>query len=275
MVTLANFPRGSASLHAAVENVMTEAAERAILPRFCQLEAHEIREKTADELVTIADVESEAIISESLAKLIPGAAIVGEEAADADRGVLAHLRDGLCWIIDPLDGTANFAAGHGPFGILVALVERGETIGGWIYDPRARRFLAAFRGEGTLIDGVRVHSRGSAKVPPIASISSLLAPIPARAAMLARVSRHFTIVPIPRCAAEQYPATILGKSDVTLYERTLPWDHAAGTLCLTEAGGVVTRFDGTDYRADDDRTGLIAAATPELWQTAFDHVRDT
>jgi fructose-1,6-bisphosphatase/inositol monophosphatase family enzyme len=273
-VTVTNHSRTSASLHAAVQAVMVDAAERAILPRFLQLETHEIREKAVDELVTVADVESEAIISAGLAKILPEAAIVGEEAADADSGVLTSLRNELCWIIDPLDGTANFAAGQGPFGILVALVQRGETIGGWIYDPRVRRFMAAWRGEGTLLDGVSIRSRGSGNTPPIASISSLLAPISERAAMLDRVSRHFTTVPIPRCAAEQYPATVLGQSDVTLYERTLPWDHAAGVLCLTEAGGVATRFDGTAYRADDDRTGLLAAATPALWEEAFALIRD-
>lgn len=264
----------SESLHAAVKAVMVDAAERAILPRFRQLAEHEVREKASDELVTIADLDSEAILSEGLSRIIPEAAIVGEEAADADRAVLALLSDRLCWIIDPLDGTANFAAGQGPFGILVALAERGETIGGWIYDPRARRFVAAYQGEGTMIDGAPVRSRGSGEAPPIAAISALLAPVPARAAMLGRVAQHFKIVPIPRCAAEQYPAMILGKSDVTLYERTLAWDHAAGILCLTEAGGVAMRFDGSSYRADDDRTGLLAAATPALWQAAFEHVRE-
>jgi fructose-1,6-bisphosphatase/inositol monophosphatase family enzyme len=263
---------GSTSLHAAVKAVMIDAAERAILPRYRLLAAHEIREKATDELVTIADTDSEAILSEGLARILPEAAIVGEEAAAADPSVLTLLRDRLCWIVDPLDGTGNFAAGEGPFGILIALADRGETLGGWIYDPRSRRFVAAYRGEGTRIDGTPVRSRTSGKVPPIAAISPLLAPMPDRADMLRRVERHFTTVPIPRCAAEQYPATILGISDVTLYERTLPWDHAAGVLCLTEAGGVVTRFDGTAYRADDDRSGLIAAATPAMWHAAFDQI---
>ena len=48
---------------------------------------------------------------------------------------------------------------------------------------------------------------------------------------------------------------MLGVNDVTLFGRTLPWDHAAGVLCLTEAGGVATRFDGAPYRVDDERTG--------------------
>lgn len=269
-----HYVHGSASLDEAVKAVMIDAAERAILPRFRQLERHDIREKAPDELVTTADVESEAILSAGLTRVISEAAIVGEEAVDADSSVSARLSGRLCWIIDPLDGTANFAAGEGPFGILVALAEHGETIGGWIYDPRTRRFVAAQKGQGTLIDGMPVRAGGSGQLPPIAAISSLLAPVQARAAMLERVTRHFETVPIPRCAAEQYPAMILGRSDITLYERTLAWDHAAGILCLTEAGGVATRFDGTSYRADDERTGLIAASTPELWQAAFDLVRD-
>jgi fructose-1,6-bisphosphatase/inositol monophosphatase family enzyme len=79
---------------------------------------------------------------------------------------------------------------------------------------------------------------------------------------------HFEPVAIPRCAAEQYPRIILGVNDLTLFERTLPWDHAAGVLCLTEAGGVATRFDGSPYRVDDLRSGLIAASTPALWDEA-------
>jgi fructose-1,6-bisphosphatase/inositol monophosphatase family enzyme len=260
-------------LHAAVQAVMVTASELAILPRFRQLERGDIREKSTDELVTIADVDSEAILSEGLAKILPEASIVGEEAVDADKGLLGLLRDRLCWIIDPLDGTANFAAGEGPFGVLVALADRGETLGGWIYDPRIRRFVASFKGEGTMIDGERVRSQASGATKPIAAISPLLAPIPERAPLLAEISHQFTTVPIPRCAAEQYPAMILGRSDITLYERTLPWDHAAGIICLAEAGGVATRFDGTNYRTDDDRTGLIAAATPQLWRLAFDRIR--
>jgi fructose-1,6-bisphosphatase/inositol monophosphatase family enzyme len=261
-------------LTAAVKAIMVAAAERAILPRFRRLATHEVREKASDELVTIADLESEAILSEGLSRILPEAAIVGEEAADANGTVLSLLRNRLCWIIDPLDGTANFAAGKGHFGILVALAEHGETIGGWIYDPLSNRFISAYSGEGTIVDGTRIHSRASGRDPPIMAISALLASVPVRAAMLDRVARHFTIVASPRCAAEQYPAIVSGKADITLFERTLAWDHAAGILCLTEAGGVATRFDGSAYRVDDDLTGLIAAATPQLWQAAFDQVRD-
>jgi fructose-1,6-bisphosphatase/inositol monophosphatase family enzyme len=72
-------------------------------------------------------------------------------------------------------------------------------------------------------------------------------------------------VPIPRCAAEQYPRLVLGQNDVSIFERTLPWDHAAGILFLEEAGGKAARIDGSPYRVNDKRRGLIGAATPQLW----------
>ena len=106
------------------------AAEKVV-----ELWREQIEAKAADDAVTVADHAAEAILSDLLGKLLPEAAIVGEEAAHADPAVLDRLGDALCWIIDPLDGTNNFAAGKPPFGILLALAERGETIAGWIYDP--------------------------------------------------------------------------------------------------------------------------------------------
>jgi fructose-1,6-bisphosphatase/inositol monophosphatase family enzyme len=252
---------------------MAEAAARAIMPRYGHLMDHEVREKTVGELVTIADNESESILAAGLAKIIPEAAVVGEEAVSGDPSLLHYLSDALCWIIDPLDGTANFAAGMEPFGILVALAEHGLAIGGWIFDPRSGRFCSALRGEGTKIDGEPVRSKASGDDVPSAAVSSLFTSPQRRAELLSQMEPRFRTVTMPRCAAEQYPRLILGVNDITLYERTLAWDHAAGALCLTEAGGVLTRFDGSPYRVDEDRRGLIAAATPALWEMAFSQLR--
>lgn len=240
------------------------------MPRYGRLAAGDIREKAADDLVTIADQESEQIVAEGLARILPEAAIVGEEAAAADPTVLDRLGRSLSWIIDPLDGTGNFAAGDGPFGMLVALADGAVPFGGWIYDPRARRFCSAFRGEGAFIDGQPVRSQGSGSQEPIAAISSLFVDPVRRVQVQQAMEGVFETVPIPRCAAEQYPRVVLGLNDVTLYERTLPWDHVAGALFLTEAGGRVSRFDGSPYRVGDDRRGLIAAATPALWEQTLD-----
>lgn len=264
---------GGGALDGAVRAVMIEAAHRAIMPRYRRLSVDEVREKSPEEIVTIADRESEEILSEGLARILPQAMIVGEEAADTDPALVGHLGSRLCWIVDPLDGTANFVAGEGPFGVLVALAEHGVPIGGWILDPQSDRFVAGQRDRGTFVDGHRACSRSTGAGTPIAAISSLFAKAPGRAVLFDEVQSRYETVPIPRCAAEIYPAMISGKSDIALFERTLPWDHAAGVLCLTEAGGIATRLDGSAYRIDDQTTGLVAAATPALW-TQFREYHD-
>jgi fructose-1,6-bisphosphatase/inositol monophosphatase family enzyme len=80
------------------------------------------------------------------------------------------------------------------------------------------------------------------------------------------VAAHYRTVDVPDCAAEQYPRLALGQNDVSIFERTLPRDHAAGALWLNEAGGKCARFDGTPYRVDEwQQKGLLGAASPALW----------
>ena len=254
------------ALTTSVHLIMREAASRAILPRWQALAAHEITDKATDDVVTVADTESEAILAKGLAKLLPDAAIVGEEAAHADPALLGKLGDALCWIVDPLDGTNNFARGKPPFGVLVALSEAGETVAGWILDPLTGRFCHAARGRGAFIGEERVTARSSGVEPPIAAISLVFADPARRAALLTHIAPHYTLVDIPRCAAEQWPRLALGINDISVFDRTHAWDHAAGVLFLNEAGGKAARPDGSPYRVDEaDRPGLLGAATPQLW----------
>lgn len=254
------------SLTTAVHALMREAAERAILPRYRSLAATDMVSKAADDVVTVADHESEAILTEGLAKLLPEALVVGEEACFEDPSLLDRLGAGLCWIVDPLDGTNNFAGGKPPFGVLVALSDGGETVAGWIYDALSGRFCHAERGKGAFIDGARATARNSGQQPPVAAISLIFMDPERREAVKRHIAPHYALVDIPRCAAEQYPRLVLGQNDVSLFERTLPWDHAAGVLFLNEAGGKAARPDGSSYRPGDHaRPGLIGAASPRLW----------
>lgn len=258
------------ALTTAVQALVRDAAERAILPRYRSLAAHEVVTKSAKgaltDVVTIADREAEAILGEGLARLLPEAAIVGEEAAHADAGVFGRLGDALCWIVDPLDGTNNFAEGKAPFGILIALCEHGETIAGWLYDCLTGRFCHATRGGGAFLDGERIAALATGATPPVAANSLVYMSADRRAAVQREIAPHYTLVDIPRCAAEQYPRLVLGQNDVAIFERTLPWDHAAGVLFVNEAGGKAARPDGSAYRVDDHaRGGLIGASSPALW----------
>ena len=256
----------SEALTRAIHALMREASERAIMPRYQSLSADQIDAKAADDVVTIADMEAEAILSEGLARLLPQAAIVGEEACHADPALMDRLGDDLCWIIDPLDGTNNFAFGKPPFGVLIALAEKGEAVAGWIYDCLTGRFCHAHRGKGAWVDGERITARTSGQTPPIAAISLVFADPARREGLKAQIAPHYACVDIPRCAAEQYPRLALGVNDVSVFERTLAWDHAAGVLFLNEAGGKAARPDGRAYRVDEHlQPGLLGAASPGLW----------
>lgn len=266
---------GTLSLTPAVMAVIQAAANRAVMPRYQSLGADQIDAKAADDVVTIADTEAELILAEGLARLLPEAAIVGEEAVHADPALAERLGDALCWIIDPIDGTNNYAAGRPPFGIMVALAEAGETVAGWIYDPLSGRLCHAHRGQGAYIGEDRVWARVSGANPPIAAISLVFADPARREALKTHIAPHYALVDIPRCAAEQYPRIVLGQNDITIFERTLAWDHAAGVLLLNEAGGKIARPDGRPYRVDEHmRPSLIGAASPALWDELAMRMQD-
>lgn len=256
------------TLHTPVSDLIRTVAREVVLHHYQQLSAAQINEKTPGDPVTIADQESERRLSAGLAAILPHASIVGEEAVAADPSLIDRVDDSTAWIIDPIDGTYNYAHGHPPFGIIIALVEAGETVAGWLYDPLADRMCHAMRGGGAFIDDRRVSARESGEALPVAAISTFFIEEPRRSAMIRAAEGKYRLVDIPRCAAEQYPRLVLGQNDVTLFERTLPWDHAAGVLFVEEAGGKAARLDGSAYRPGERRTGMIAAASPRLWDEA-------
>jgi fructose-1,6-bisphosphatase/inositol monophosphatase family enzyme len=194
--------------------------------------------------------------------------VIGEEACAADRSLLDNIGRGIAWVVDPIDGTGNYAAGHSPFAIMVALIADGETQAGWILDPATGRMCHATLGAGAFVDGERITARPTKQEPPVAAIAARFLPDDVRETILGRAKGNFTEVETPRAAGEQYPRLVLGQNDITLFWRALVWDHAPGALFLTEAGGRIARFDGTPYRIGEDRAGLLAAATPALWDRA-------
>ncbi|MEL6487530.1 MAG: inositol monophosphatase [Pseudomonadota bacterium] len=261
------------ALDAEIRDLMRFAAERSMMPRFRALREDEIEMKGVDDPVTIVDREVEAFLTDALSKLAPGVAVVGEEAVAADSAALSAL-SGQCWIIDPLDGTANFTEGKEPFGIIIALADAGRTVGGWIYDPNQDRLCHTRRGEGAFLNGERVTAKTTSADPPVIAVSRMFLSAEEAADIDARLSPHYTLTDIPRCAAEQYPRLGLGVNDASSFHRTLPWDHAAGALWLNEAGGKCARMDGGEYRVDEhEAPGLYAASSPAIWEAFVERLR--
>ena len=145
------------ALREQVSALMRVVGAAVVAPRFRMLAADEISEKSPGEIVTSADYESERRLHDGLAALLPGARIVGEEAAGRDPNLLDDIGSGLVWLIDPLDGTANFAAGREPFGMMIALVDDGVPLAGWLLDPLSGRLCHAFTSPSTASDTVEIR----------------------------------------------------------------------------------------------------------------------
>lgn len=244
-----------------VGNILRDAAETVVMPRFTSLRPSDIVLKGANDPVTIADREAEAMIGRLLTNLLPDSRVVGEEACADNAELLLNLDKGIVWVIDPIDGTANFAAGRAPFAIMVALLDEGETVGSWILDPLANHLAVAELGGGAWIDGERL--RTSCLPPSLERLSGIVSEafVPAgKHGVIDRIRAAVgSVYPTARCAGHEYPLVATGVRCFALYWRTLVWDHAPGALLLTEAGGTASNLDGTPYRPSRSQTGLLLA----------------
>lgn len=257
-----------------VAELIREVAATVVLPRFRHLAADEIVQKAPGDLVTIADRESEQALTRGLTALLPGSLVVGEEAVAADKRVLDRLSDrGAVWIVDPVDGTNNFAAGKTPFAVMVALVRDGEPVASWILDPVGDHLTVAEAGSGAYRDGVRVKTRTDD--PGAAALRGVVArhylPDRLRTVATANAPAFGEVTNGRHCAGYEYPAVALDEQQFVLFWRILPWDHVPGSLIIREAGGTVLHLDGTPYRPTDSERGMLVAANDEIWHT----VRDT
>lgn len=258
----------------AVTCLVIEAADVNVTPRFRELKIGEIDTKSGPhDLVTVADKEAEAWLTPRLTGLLPGSVVVGEEAASAEAGLMEALRQpGFCWLIDPVDGTANFAVGNPLFAVMVALVRDGDTVASWIHDPMQGRLALAIKGEGAwMLDASGRRRRLAMPKPP--SLAHLSGAPNLRygdrdfAARIAYRADKTAGILILRCAGQEYIAMAEGQMHYAVYNRALPWDHAPGTLLISEAGGVAKRLDGSLYRAADKPWGspLVAACGEDQW----------
>ena len=137
-----------------VSALLREAGRDKIMPLFRNLADGAVRMKTGPlDLVTVADEAAERRITAGLLREFPGCVVIGEEAASANPDLLRDLPGAdLAFVVDPIDGTANFAAGLALFGVMAAVFRRGEIIGAVIHDPVGDDTALALRGEGAWVE---------------------------------------------------------------------------------------------------------------------------
>lgn len=242
-----------------VADIMRGVADTEILPRFRKLKTDEISEKKPGDLVTIADKESERALSRYLKDLIPGSAVIGEEGYEADRLSLDLLNEPApVWIIDPVDGTHNFAHGKTPFTVIIALVQAKETLGGWIIDPMSGEAVWACQDGGAVLQDANGRVAEIQRPSRKFTQTTMTAGSKLRT-RLERAGKELEM-PIPklidryRCAGREYMDIATGTLDMARYGGLLkPWDHAAGALIVREAGGQADRIvSGEPYRVSTE-----------------------
>ncbi|HSR72560.1 MAG TPA: inositol monophosphatase [Kiloniellales bacterium] len=256
-----------------VRSILEETAAEVVLPRFRALQTHEVREKDSGELITIADLEAERRIAPRLEALLPGSRVIGEEAAESDPGLLERLDEEYwLWVVDPIDGTGNFARGKPDFAMMVGLIHGGETVGAWIHRPVAGTTAIAEAGAGAREGSTRL-TVASAPHTVAAMAGTLHADsfAPAEMARLIRNRRErVAAVKSLRCAGLEYLRLARGEMHFSLFTRLMPWDHVPGTLIHVEAGGVARTLDGRPYRARSlGRPGLLMAPDAAAWSGLF------
>lgn len=229
-----------------VAALIIEVGRRVVMPRFRALRDDEIEYKRPGDVVTAADREAERLLTEALRDANPGALVVGEEAAFADPGSLDGLgRAEHAWVIDPVDGTRNFAAGKADFGMMLAEVRRGRTTRAWIWQPVHETMWIAESGAGATRNGEALPPR-----PPAADLP--------RVAGWHRLRERgldgFDMRSTRGACAVAYPALAVGTLDAMAFRTPNPWDHLPGALLVREVGGEALVGE---HRYDADSTGPL------------------
>ncbi len=263
-----------------VDGILREAARNIVLPQFRNLASGDVRTKSSpNDFVTVADEQCEIFLRDALTGTLPGSSTIGEEAAAADPTVLERLdRPGDVWIIDPIDGTYNYAHDNPRFATIVALVRDGVVVRGYIHLPVRGETYAAGLGQGAHGD------TGALALPAPAAFGAMTGSLyvgksraPAMFERIKALRNRGRLGPrrFARCAAWEYIAMLTGRAHYAIFTRLLPWDHAAGILMIAEAGGCYGFVDGAPrtgpWRPVDRDVPFLLAPDAASWR----QIRDT
>ena len=225
-----------------------------------------VTKKGAIDLVTEADTASEAVIIDTIRRAHPHHAILSEEA-----GAMGTSDSTYQWIVDPLDGTTNFAHGLGICGISIALAVDGKIVCGIVLDPFGNELFAATAGGGATLNGRPI----SVSPTPVLADSLLVTGFPYNVAdmlpaVLSRIGNCLKASMGVRrlgAAALDLCYVAAGRFEGFWEEYLKPWDTAAGMLIAAEAGATVTELSGARYHIN---APSIVASNGRIHQELLD-----
>jgi myo-inositol-1(or 4)-monophosphatase len=196
-------------------------------------------------LVTEADTESERTVISLLRKRVPGVAILAEESGESEG--TSDQR----FIVDPLDGTTNFAHGYPFFAVSIGYEEGGEIRAGVVYDPTREELFVAEKGGGTFLNGRRLEVSRTRELRNALVVTGfpydLLDDITGNLRLFTRFMAEVRAIRRDGSAALDMCYVAAGRYDGYWEEKLGPWDTAAGSIIVTEAGGQVSDFSGEAF----------------------------
>ena len=250
-------------LHSALINVMVKAARRAgrsLKRDLGEVEHLQVSLKGPANFVTKADQRSEEMLYDDLSKARPGYGFIGEEGGAREGADKSHT-----WIVDPLDGTTNFLHGIPHFAISIGLQREGTMIAGLIYNPANDDLYIAERGKGAFLNDQRLRVAGRRQLNECVIACGL----PHIGRGDHALSRNEMTELQPRVAGlRRFGSAALDMAYIAAgrfdgyWERNLsPWDLAAGTIIVREAGGIVSGITGDD---DALKTGHVVCGNEHV-----------
>jgi myo-inositol-1(or 4)-monophosphatase len=243
-----------------LEQIIRQAAQQELLPRFHHV-AHNI--KSDGSIVTEADLAMQQRMIDELQQRWPQIPLLGEEMSrEEQQQLLDNSEEGL-WLLDPLDGTSNYAAGIPYFGVSLALMRKGEVVLAIIYDPLRDESFSAEKGEGAWLNGEKlIAPQATRPLTQGIALIDLKRLSPALAARVASQPPYSSQRNLGSGALDWcYVAT--GRVDVYLHGGQKLWDYAAGQLILSEAGGYSSTLDGEGVLVNGLGQRSVVAAADE------------
>lgn len=262
-------------------NLVRRAARAEIMPRFRKLDMGDVdTKKDENDLVTAADIQAEAMITRGLQIAFPHALVIGEEAISKQPDLMDGVGEAeLSFIIDPVDGTWNFAHGMPLFGTMVAVCRFGQPVFGLIYDPVGDDVIMADDASPALWQTVTGRQKAirTAEAKPLNQLYGYmhirLMPAADRALTFTKLNALGHIGSL-RCSAHEYRMLATGGIDFIMSGMLNAWDHAAGALICAQAGGKSAMLDGSSYTATTSTGYLLSASSEAVWNDVATHFAD-
>ena len=248
----------------AMLNVAVMAARQggnSLIRNMNKLEKLKVESKGRNDFVSDADLAAEREVIETIQRHYPDHAIQAEESGTS--GASDYV-----WIIDPLDGTTNYLHGFPVFCVSVALAHKGRVEHGVVYDPLRQELFTASRGQGAQLDGRKIRVSGRTDL----AMALIGTGFPYRASnesmgpymnMLSNAMEHSSGIRRPGAAALDLAYVAAGRLDAFWETGLMPWDMAAGSLLIREAGGIISALDGGENYLD---SGHVLCGSPRIYR---------